>query len=452
MFSQAATQRMNFVAGRAPNEIRQLDDRSRQIIAELPEGFMSFDEGWRFVECNPAAERLLKRDRRELLGRQFCDFAGLGWDTPFAKLIRGVAANRKAENAEVTLKNNQRSRVLSIHAYPLGEGVAAICHDITAARAAERRLARSEARYREIADGLPAAAWLSRANGELEFINQAMVDSLGKARSLLLGDGWLDSIDPEDRRKFMSRRAQAWEHHSSFHYEGRFRRPGGDLRIIELDGRPRFDGVGRFRGYLGIATDVTDAREAQLRHRLLVNELNHRVKNTLATVQALVRLTLQEHEAPTAVEHDFVERLAALSSVHDTLNRTHWKSADLRELLGEVTLPYDGRISIAGPKAKVAPNVAIALAMGFHELATNAAKYGALSIAGGRIELSWSKSEAAVALQWKELGGPSVAPPEKSGFGSRLLGKLLSGQLGRPAEMVYTPEGLVCRLQAPLAE
>src|SRR6202007_3096234 len=154
---------------------------------------------------------------------------------------------------------------------------------------AERRLALSEARYREIADGAPTAAWLSRADGKMLFLNQAMVDTLGRRRSELLGEGWLNSVDPEDREGLTAACDRARADHSSVRYEGRFRRPDGSLRIVQLYGRPRLRAAGAFCGHVGVAMDVTEARTSERRQNLLIQELNHRVKNTLATVQSLVR-------------------------------------------------------------------------------------------------------------------------------------------------------------------
>jgi two-component sensor histidine kinase len=184
---------------------------------------------------------------------------------------------------------------------------------------------------------------------------------------------------------------------------------------------------------------------------LLIHELNHRVKNTLAMVQALVRHTLRDHDVPREVEQEVTERLIALSAAHDVLCREEWRDAELSEVIGELMLPYDraGRLQISGPKVWISPRTAIGLAMGLQELATNAAKYGALSAPGGRVELRWKRRGELIELEWRESGGPPVTTPKLSGFGSLLLGRLLAAQLGHPAELTYAPEGLTCRLQAP---
>jgi len=158
----------------AAAEVGRLDSRSQQIIAELSEGFVSLDTHLRLSDCNAAAERLLGRKRETLLGRDFFEISGLGTNSALAKLARLVADTKKREDAELTYQNGARSRLIAVRAFPLDDGIGAVWRDITGERAAARRLLLSEARYREIADGIPTAAWLSRANGKLEFINQAM--------------------------------------------------------------------------------------------------------------------------------------------------------------------------------------------------------------------------------------------------------------------------------------
>ena len=445
---------MSTFVGAHPTEPFRAEDRSRRILADLAEGFVSFDAAWCFVDCNGVGERLFRHKLADLRGHYFCDVAGFDGESAFADLVRRVGTAKSAEEMELTFRTEGRSRLLEVHAFPLGDGVAARWRDITAARAAERRLALSEARYHEIAHGLPTAAWVSRASGGLEFINQAMVDALGRPRRELLGDGWLDAIDPDDRGHLLRVRDAARATHGSFQCEGRFRRADGALRIIELFGRPRFDAHGAFRGHIGVANDVTEAREFEERQQLLINELNHRVKNTLAMVQALVRQTLRDDRAPLTVERDVTERLIALAAAHDVLSRVHWKDAELSDVVGGVMQPYEhgGRVRVRGPPALIAPKAVIPLSMALHELATNAAKYGALSAPEGRVELTWRRAETTVELEWRERGGPPVAAPTLSGFGSQLLGRVLAGQLGRPAELTYAPEGLTCRIEAPIVD
>lgn len=428
-----------------------LDRRSRQLVEALGGGFLSLDADWRVADCNPAAERLFGRPREDLVGSNSCDLTGLGPETALAALVQKVAVRKVPEEAELHFRIGRRSRLLAVRAFPLDDGVGLMWRDITASRAAERRLARSEARYREIADSAPTAAWMSQSDGKMVFINQVMVDALGRPREALLGEGWLDSISPENRAALMAARDRARAGHSSVHHEARFRRPDGTERIIQLYGRPRFDSSGAFCGHVGVALDVTEARTSEQRHDLLIHELNHRVKNTLATVQSLVRYTLRDHGAPKGLEQAVTARLLALSSAHNVLNRENWEGADLDEIVRDLLKPYD-RVRAEGPWARVSPRTAIALSMALQELVTNALKYGALSSPNGGVQLGWTRRGDEVELEWREHGGPHVAQPALSGFGSQLLGRLLEGEVGRPAEVTYAPDGLVCRIRAPVAQ
>jgi two-component sensor histidine kinase len=193
-----------------------------------------------------------------------------------------------------------------------------------------------------------------------------------------------------------------------------------------------------------MATDVTDARAAERQHRLLISELNHRVKNTLATVQALVSQTLAEAGVAGDVKDLVLGRLLALSAAHNVLNRERWNGAELADVAEAVAKPYtdEHRITLAGPKAWLEPGDVVTLAMALHELAVNAVKYGALSTPAGKVRLTWTGAENGVELKWRESGGPTVRPPQRLGFGSRLLRRL-------KGELNFAPKGLICRLSLP---
>ncbi|WP_337188605.1 HWE histidine kinase domain-containing protein [Phenylobacterium sp.] len=210
-------------------------------------------------------------------------------------------------------------------------------------------------------------------------------------------------------------------------------------------------------GFGLISRDVTDGRRAEEQQRLLMNELNHRVKNTLATVQSLARQTLRDDVPMRVARQVLTERLMALSAAHNVLTRDRWESADLQDIVREAVRPWHepggARIVTTGDSLRIAPNVALALSLALHELATNAQKYGALSVLRGRVDLSWTRptaDHAASVLTWRESGGPPVSRPATQGFGSRLL-RSLGAELGAAAEVEYDPLGLVCRLRAPAA-
>jgi PAS domain S-box-containing protein len=427
--------------------------RARQIVEGLGDGFLSLDAEWRITDCNSALERFLNLPRLALVGRTIWNITGVTRTTPFAVLARRVATTREAEEAEITFARRGDNRLLSVRVFPVAGGVGAVWRDITEIRAAGLALAESEARYRELADGTPAAAWLTRKDGTLEFINQAMAEALDRPREALLGDGWLDTVDPDEKPLLLKARLAAWSAHTNFDYEGRFRRLDGGVRMIQLHGRPRFDRSGAFNGFVGLAADVTDVRAAERQQALLIDELNHRVRNTLATVRSIVRLTLRDGGSASELEERLTARLLTLSTAHDVLTREHWDSADLADIARAAVAPVveANRITFVGPAVRLAPNVVVALTMALHELATNALRHGALASPAGQVRLTWTAGDDWVDLEWRESGGEAVSPPELSGFGTRLLRRGLAGELGQGAELIFAPTGLICRIRAAKA-
>ena len=238
------------------------------------------------------------------------------------------------------------------------------------------------------------------------------------------------------------------------------RTPGGPMerRYLNFLYQPIFDEHGQVTGIFAQGHDVTRETVAAEHRQLLVNELNHRVKNTLATVQAITYQTLCGFSGLGEVEALLTNRLIALSKAHDVLTRENWAGADLMEIVAETLgahdTPQNPRIRIQGPHARLEPGVALALSMALHELATNAAKYGALSRATGEVSLSWSIDRGGdVVLDWIETGGPPIlSPPKRRGFGSRLLRSAVAAELGSPAVISYSPTGMRCRMRWPAAE
>jgi two-component sensor histidine kinase len=210
----------------------------------------------------------------------------------------------------------------------------------------------------------------------------------------------------------------------------------------------------------GVAFDITERKLWEDRQQLLINELNHRVKNTLATVQSIAVQSFRDlgPEGDLRVK-TFQDRLMALARAHDILTRDNWEGAELGELIDEVIEPYcrqsSGRCNVDGPRVRLTPNVALAISMAVHELATNAAKYGALSVPGGHVSITWTLTfdePRHMTLCWQEHGGPPVVPPMRKGFGTRLIERSLAHELAGEAILAYVPTGLVCTIKAPLRE
>ncbi|HZZ67170.1 MAG TPA: HWE histidine kinase domain-containing protein [Phenylobacterium sp.] len=237
------------------------------------------------------------------------------------------------------------------------------------------------------------------------------------------------------------------------------RTPGGALeeRFLDFIFQPIAGQDGEAVGVFVEGSDVTDRVLGERQQKLLVDELNHRVKNTLSTVQAIADQTLRTNADPEAFRNAFEARLMALSATHDLLTATNWMSADLREVAQLEFRPYGPeRYRLEGPTVALTPAKALALGLLFHELATNAAKYGALAHGDGRVEVDWRRRQregrTSLEIDWREQDGPPVAPPTRRGFGSRLIERSLQGQLGGEATLTYAPDGVRCHIRLPLTQ
>jgi two-component sensor histidine kinase len=195
----------------------------------------------------------------------------------------------------------------------------------------------------------------------------------------------------------------------------------------------------------------------EIDHRLLINELNHRVKNTLATVQSVAAQSFRNAADVSQAQQNFEGRLLALSRTHDVLTREKWDSASILDIVAETIAPYTqgasrSRFRIEGPALRLPATIVLPLSMGLHELCTNAVKHGALSNQSGQVGITWDVSRDAreLRLRWKESGGPVVYEPSRRGFGTRLVERILAQQLGGDVQLRFAPQGVSCELKIPL--
>lgn len=265
----------------------------------------------------------------------------------------------------------------------------------------------------------------------------------------------------------------------------RFRaRHSGHVRQFGLDPRPRPMGAGLdLRGLhaqgnefpidvklssmhppddgmiIAVIRDITEQRLAEARQDLLVHELNHRVKNTLAVVQSIVRMTSRYSSSQAEFDESFAGRLVALAQSQDVLTRNDWNGASVRDILSEQLTPFDGaaglRIRLEGPSVAVNSQTAISLGLAIGELVTNAAKHGALSTETGSVQVTWrtevAEETARLRLTWQEVGGPPVRPPGRRGFGTVMIERSLTHGLGGSARLFFDPDGLRCEIELPVS-
>jgi PAS domain S-box-containing protein len=268
-------------------------------------------------------------------------------------------------------------------------------------------------------------------------------------------EDWAARVVPEDLEAMNAAMAAAMaQGRESLDFAFRIRRPDGELRWIEGSSRFLYAADGSPERMVGTNMDATERRRSEEHQGLLVNELNHRVKNMLAVVQGLAHQSFRAPGIPEGPRRAFEERLAAVSSAHAILTREDWEGASLRAIAEEALGAHrlgERRVTIEGPALTIPARAAVSLALALHELGTNAAKYGALSAEGGRVDLSWTQDGGRLCIDWRESGGPAVVPPTRTGFGTSMIERVLASDLSGTVAIDYAPEGVICRIEAPLA-
>jgi PAS domain S-box-containing protein len=259
-------------------------------------------------------------------------------------------------------------------------------------------------------------------------------------------------IHPEDWKHLQNAITPATQSSPSFQSEFRVCRPNGELRWCIGTAVASVDATDNVVRISGVTIDITDRKEAEERQVLLAREVDHRARNALALVQSIVRLTRSDTVKSYIAAVD--GRIGALARAHTLLAQSRWQGADLGRLVEEELAPYraagdDARIAASGPDVSLEPRTAQTLALALHELSTNAAKYGALSVVSGRVGVNWELQPDSLVLHWSESGGPLAKPPATPGFGIRVISTSIERQLEGKADFDWQPEGLNCSLRVP---
>ena len=323
--------------------------------------------------------------------------------------------------------------------------------DIAALVQAEQALVSKERYLCDVLEALPVAVYTTDAAGRTTFYNEAAVDLVGERPEM-----------GKDFRRIFGRAPQA---EPALATALRDRRPmRAEVLLSRRDGScvpvlcnpvPLFDADDRLVGAVDMLIDVTERKQAKEELQVLLCELNHRVKNTLASVQAIANQTLRRSRGPGEFVASFSGRVQALSRAHALLSETTWRGAEIAALIRDQVLPGstgDARVRCSGPSLMLEPQAALHMALVLHELATNARQYGALSVPGGELSVNWvlrSGGERSLLLQWQERGGPKVAIPATPGFGTTLIEQSLHAH-GGEALVRYAGNGVICEIRLPL--
>jgi PAS domain S-box-containing protein len=268
---------------------------------------------------------------------------------------------------------------------------------------------------------------------------------------------FLGRVDPDDLKRMTALLSTLNRDNSTYSIAYRFRRFDGPEIWLQETAKAEFDPAGKIAGVKGMAVDITERRRAEEHQKLLIAELDHRVKNVLARVLAVVDSTRQRGGSVDEFIRSYKGRIQSLASIHTTLSQTGWRGADLTTLVNQQLAPYvaDANTTIAGPDIQLSPTAAQALAMVLYELVTNAVKYGALSIPGGQVTMSWERqlngrASPTLSFVWREFGGPPVAAPTQRGYGTDLIRNLIPHELGGSVDLAFASDGACCKIAFPL--
>ncbi|ULJ82011.1 PAS domain S-box protein (plasmid) [Rhizobium sp. C104] len=446
---------------------RESDERLAATYDAATIGIAEADRDGRLLRVNDTLCQMLGRSREELLNMTFFDYtqeddrkedAAL-----YARQIAGEVDNyvlrkraTRPDGTTVYLDVYSSSVLDAGGRFRYGVRV---LQDVTAAKQMEERIRESEQHLRDLLEALPAAVYTTDATGRITFFNNAAVEMSGRTPEI--GDMWcvtwrLYNTDgtrlPHDQCPMA---VALKEDRPVRGAEAIAERPDGTRIPFIPYPTPLHDADGKLIGAINMLVDITERKQAENRQKLLIDELNHRVKNTLATVQSLAGQTARHADGLEDFTRRFEVRLLALARAHDLLTKRHWEGASLDLLAGEVLMAIAGnaarQVEIAGPIVDLDPRTALSLTMVLNELATNAMKYGALSSEAGMLSLAWRLEERAdlqprLILEWRERGGPPVVPPTRRGTGSRLMERCIERDLGGELDLAFEPPGVVCRM------
>jgi PAS domain S-box-containing protein len=462
-------------------ESKQMADalaESEQRLAATYEqatiGISEVDEAGRFLRVNEASCRISGFSRDELLGRaslfdHMDDEEARKERQLYQRQVKGEI-DRYSIEKRIRRKDGKDVWVLVMSSSVRDRNgrfryAVRVLQDVTEQRESEEELRKNERRLRALLEGLPAAVYMTDAEGRVTFFNQAAVEFSGRTPELG-SDQWCVSWKlyrpdgtplPHDQCPMAVALREARPIRDA---EAIAERPDGTLVPFIPYPTPLFDTDGKLIGAINMLVDISDRKKAERHQKTLIDELNHRVKNTLATVQSLARQTARGASAVREFETRLEGRLIALSQAHDQLTIGNWQQADLRGIL-EGALSAHGeemskRVVLDGDRIHLPPRAALTLAMVFHELITNALKYGALSVPSGRLHVNWGMERdhdgQVLRLRWSERGGPAVEPPSRRGFGSRMVERSIPAELGGSAALRFERAGVICELAFPLAD
>jgi PAS domain S-box-containing protein len=321
-------------------------------------------------------------------------------------------------------------------------------------------LLKSDAGFRVLADTMQQMVWSTLPNGDHDYYNQRWYDFTGVPQGSTDGEGWNGMFHPDDQERARKRWQHSLDTGEPYEIEYRLRDREGRYRWTIGRALPLRDDDGKIVRWIGTCTDIDDAKRQAEQTEILSRELSHRIKYIFAVINGLVALSARNHPEAKEFAEQLRRRIAALGRAHEFARPHSDESAltigesTLQGILRDLLSPYpameQGRISIVGDDTPIDDRGATPMALIFHELATNAAKYGALSSADGEVAIDTRINDGKLSLTWVERGGPALdAPPTRMGFGTRLIDLGIVQQLNGHIAREWSPTGLIVKLSVP---
>jgi two-component system CheB/CheR fusion protein len=420
---------------------------------------------------NAGAERVLGYQPKTVVGHSLAMLLPAGQEDQFRRLLAACADPEGVTKFEATWRRQNGSTVaIDLSCSPVKDDAgkvvsgSAIARDVTDRRRADRALHDSEFRLTAILEQTSMGLAQTDVEGRFELVNPRFCEIVGRTARELYRLRVQDILHPDDVQQSLDLVRTLLSERSHFQLDLRFVRPDGSIVWTSNSVTAMLGGDPAPQHIISAVLDISEQKLASQHVDLMLDELNHRVKNTLATVQAIAMQTLKQSTSMDAFRTAFGARLLALSKTHNLLAHDAWTGAQLRDIVASELAPYlrDGdaqeqaRAHLAGGDLMLNPKMALALSMAMHELATNASKYGALSGSQGEVTVRWhardEDGEPWLHLAWIESGGPQVTPPSRRGFGTRLITEGLAFELNGEATLDYVETGVSCVIHVPLSK
>jgi PAS domain S-box-containing protein len=450
-------------------ERRSREERLHRLLGALPAAIYTTDKAGRVTYCNPAAVELWgaspepgKDKWSDLCRLRYPDGSVMPLDDYPAQIC--LTQGRAVRDREAILERPDGTRVPIIPCpAPLLDEQGAVAGfvsmklDISERKRAELALAERNLQLSLAGKAALVGSFAYDVDTDKIQMSEgyAAIHGFPDGTTEIKRSDWLAGVHPEDRVRVEELRSRVFRHRwDEYSADYRIVCSSGEARWIEARCFVSYYGDGRPQRVVGVNIDATERKRTEEHQHTLLAELDHRVKNVLATVSAIITQA-QKTDSSLA---DFVialdARIKSLGRTHELLSHSRWHGVSLEEIVRRELAPYTaGNVAIGGTRTTLKADAAQALAMVLHELATNAAKYGAFSKQGGQLSLRWrwlrNGSHGRLVIEWQELGGPPVLAPSQSGYGTSIVRELIPFELGGTVDLDFAPDGLRCRLEIP---